>query len=1117
MNCPKCHFDNPEDTLFCGKCGARLSPSRKDSISTTKTLPPFLIELKRGSIFDGRYEVLEELGTGGMGKVYRVVDKKIAEEVALKLLKPEIAADKMTMERFRNEMKFARKISHKNVCRMYHFGEKGGTQYITMEYVAGEDLKSTIKRVGQLSVLKAISIAKQVCEGLVEAHNLGLVHRDLKPRNIMVDQEGNARIMDFGIARSLKTDGITTTGVMIGTPDYMSPEQAEAKEVDQRADLYSLGITLYEMVTGSVPFKGDSAFSIAFKHKTEKPPSPKEINVHIPEGLNRLILKCIEKDKEKRYQSAEELLSDLSNLEKDLPTKEIAPAERKPTALKKIAVKFSMKKVFIPTLIFLALVLCLAAIWFFTRSAKIRWAKEQAIPEIIQHIDNKNYAAAFQLAREAEKYISKNPGLTKLWSEMSRRISIQTTPSGADVYIKDERASDSEWEYLGLSPIESIKIPIGFFRWKIEKERYEIVEEVNSGSSGLLRFKLDEEGSAPIKTKIFEIEEITQDGKIIKINGGIEDRIEKGYTGRIYYGKELGKDIKRWFIAQFFVEEVNKDESRIEIVNQKEKIKQGYLVEFDKEIKGTLIIDTEPDGANIFINNDYKGNADLKLILDPAKYAVKIKTINYKEEIDDVNIKPGDVIAKTYRLAPLPLAPQLGTLKVNSKPPGAEVYFGNRKKPEGRTPFERNLLPQKYNIKIKMENYEEQIHEIDIEARKIFSQTYILAPKEGILEIDSIPQGAEVYFGESNIPEGKTPFKKSLPSGPCKIKIKKEGFEEQEDEFTINPGEAIPKIYHLNQLPSTTYTLRITTNPENATVIINNKKIEKKTPVEIELTDSQILLKIEKKNYKTVEETLNLSEPLTWEQYDLEELGKGKLIITSFKPATVEIDDKPYGEIPPRKEIELVEGPHKIKFIFEENINIEKMESIKEGEIKGVHCSDEEYNQILMQKCMYELSAYPQAELEIDGKPFGKVIPLKKIWFPKGPRKIKFTFRDEYGEYVDIEVNDLVERKRKRKVHLVSELCDFQNLESLDLPEEHLDKLENDWIIIKSSHNLEVEVDGEYRSEVTSLKEIKLQAEQRSKHKIKLIIKKSDLDYKAEINIFKIGRKRCYRIKMELL
>jgi serine/threonine protein kinase len=314
MKCAKCHTDNPETSRFCAECGTQLPSSEEISISPTETLQMPIKELARGSIFADRYEVIEKLGKGGMGKVYRVLDKKIDEEVALKLLNQEIAADKKTIERFKNELKFTRKISHRNVCRMYDLSEMEGTSYITMEYVPGEDLKSMIRMMGQLSPERAVSIAKQVCEGLAEAHRLGVVHRDLKPQNIMIDKEGNARIMDFGIARSLKEKGITGAGVMIGTPEYMPPEQVEGEEADQRSDIYALGVILYEMLTGKVPFEGDTPFSIAVKQKSETPEDPREISPQIPEDLAHLILKCLEKAKEKRYRNAEELLSRLNKI-----------------------------------------------------------------------------------------------------------------------------------------------------------------------------------------------------------------------------------------------------------------------------------------------------------------------------------------------------------------------------------------------------------------------------------------------------------------------------------------------------------------------------------------------------------------------------------------------------------------------------------------------------------------------------------------------------------------------------------------------------------------------------------------------------------------------------------
>jgi len=312
--CPKCQSENPDDSVYCGKCATALQPSK--DIGVTKTIETPVEEYPRGSTFADRYEIIEKLGIGGMGAVYRVEDTNIGQDIALKLIKSDIASDKKTIERFRNELKTTRMISHRNVCRMFDLAETEGTFYITMEYVSGEDLKSFIRRSGKLDIPKAISIAKEVCEGLAEAHRLGVVHRDLKSNNIMIDREGNAHIMDFGIARIMSASELTEEGAIIGTPDYMSPEQVDGKEADQRADLYSLGVIIYEMVTDRVPFKGDSAMSVALKHKTEAPTIPRELNVQVPESLSRLILKCMEKDKEQRYQRAEDVLSDLIIIEK---------------------------------------------------------------------------------------------------------------------------------------------------------------------------------------------------------------------------------------------------------------------------------------------------------------------------------------------------------------------------------------------------------------------------------------------------------------------------------------------------------------------------------------------------------------------------------------------------------------------------------------------------------------------------------------------------------------------------------------------------------------------------------------------------------------------------------
>ena len=324
-------------------------------------------KLATGTTFAGRYQVIEELGTGGMGRVYKVYDAEVEDKVALKLLNPDIASDEETITRFRNELKLARRIAHKNVCRMYDLGQQEGDYYITMEYVAGENLKSFIRRSGQLTVDKTIGIAAEICAGLAEAHRLGVVHRDLKPQNIMIDQEGAVRIMDFGIARSLKAKSLTRPGVLIGTPEYMSPEQVEGGAADQRSDIYAVGIILYEMLTGRVPFAGDTPIAIALKHKTESPPNPRELNARIPEALSRLVLRCLEKDPAKRFESPENLLSELEAIGREHRTSAPSLSPEKPA--QKMRPKLS-RPILVPTVILGVLVVLAIILFFRPRSVR---------------------------------------------------------------------------------------------------------------------------------------------------------------------------------------------------------------------------------------------------------------------------------------------------------------------------------------------------------------------------------------------------------------------------------------------------------------------------------------------------------------------------------------------------------------------------------------------------------------------------------------------------------------------------------------------------------------------------------------------------------------------------
>ena len=308
--CPQCSGENADTQRFCGDCGTPLAIDLRPQTpipAADETLSLPSLDLGTGDLFARRYQMVEELGMGGMGRVYRVLDKKLNEEIALKVIRPDVASERGIIARFSSELKLARQVVHRNVARMFDLNEEHGVPYITMEYVKGENLKRLIRKIGRLSPGQAVPIACQICDGLAEAHRLGIVHRDLKPQNVMIDEEGQAKIMDFGLARLLVQDGRDGLGARSGSPAYVSPERIEGKPADARADLYSLGVLMYEMLTGHPPFKADSINELLDMHLHETPRDPAELNPSVPAELSAIVMKCLEKDPGRRYQSAAEV------------------------------------------------------------------------------------------------------------------------------------------------------------------------------------------------------------------------------------------------------------------------------------------------------------------------------------------------------------------------------------------------------------------------------------------------------------------------------------------------------------------------------------------------------------------------------------------------------------------------------------------------------------------------------------------------------------------------------------------------------------------------------------------------------------------------------------------
>jgi serine/threonine protein kinase/Tfp pilus assembly protein PilF len=313
MHCPSCNALNSEESQHCSSCGTPLTKIDDTFTYTPPTKPPRedTLYFSPGEVFGPRYKIIEEIGRGGMGRVYKAEDKELGITVALKMIHPEYSSRRHIIERFKKETLLARSISHENVIRIYDLGEVDKIKFISMDYVKGQSLKELILTSGKLTVETVISITKQICEAINIANQKGIVHRDLKPQNILIDNSGKAYVTDFGVAKSVEVMEDSAPGLIIGTIQYISPEQAKGEKADTRSDIYSLGIIMYEMLTGEKPFKAETYTGYIQKHIHEIPKSPSKFNPNIPSYLEKIILKCLEKDKRDRYQNAEEILHDL--------------------------------------------------------------------------------------------------------------------------------------------------------------------------------------------------------------------------------------------------------------------------------------------------------------------------------------------------------------------------------------------------------------------------------------------------------------------------------------------------------------------------------------------------------------------------------------------------------------------------------------------------------------------------------------------------------------------------------------------------------------------------------------------------------------------------------------
>ena len=491
MKCPACQSEVSEDSRFCSKCGSAVHAAAEGEVSFTKTLTTPRPAVDSGSLLAEKYRIQDEIGHGGMGIVYRAEDIKLGRPAALKFLPPEWTRDENARERFIQEARAAAALAHPNICTVYEVDDSGNQPFIAMEYVEGETLREKTRR-GPLPVEEALAVASQVAEGLEAAHRKGIVHRDIKSSNIMVTDKGRAKIMDFGLAKLRGGSSLTGEGATVGTVAYMSPEQARGEKVDQRTDIWSLGVVLFEMVSGELPFRGERDVSFLYSIVHEEPRSLGDRRPPVPPDLQRVIKQALEKDPASRYQTAAEMGRDIVKYQEALKA-EAAGVFNVHNLLKRLR----QPLVVIPSAVAVLAVASLA-FWFFNRQAKIRWVRAQAIPEIRRLLESAELQAAFRLIRRAEAVLSNDPTLKQIHHDSSMPTSFSTDPPGADVWATGYAPDDDDWLLLGTTPFTTQELLWGLYRFRIVKPGFQTIlgaGEVIGGTT--LEFDLDAEAAIP--------------------------------------------------------------------------------------------------------------------------------------------------------------------------------------------------------------------------------------------------------------------------------------------------------------------------------------------------------------------------------------------------------------------------------------------------------------------------------------------------------------------------------------------------------------------------------------------------------------------------------------------
>jgi dienelactone hydrolase len=436
----------------------------------------------------GRYSIEGQLGSGGMGVVYRARDEKLERTVALKMLAPGMLTGDEARRHFRREALALARLNHPHIAAVYDTGEQNGYDYIVMECVKGQSLADKL-RAGPMSVREATAIVLQIAEAMEEAHEQGVIHRDLKPGNVMLTPKGHVKVLDFGLARLLAdadaTQSLVETQGLLGTPLYMSPEQALGKPLDPRSDLWSLGVLYYEALAGKPPFEGPSSLTVLQAITGVPAPPLRAARPDAPEQAAQIVTRALRKDPAQRYQSATAFARDAAALLAQLSGAVTAQPQ------------FKGRQRWLAVGIAVIVVAAMVGGWLFYRgAAERRWADEEAIPRIAQLLDARQPLAAFQLLQRAQKALPNDARLRRIENEDTETVSVSSDPAGAQIAIQDYLQPHSAWYALGATPAANVRIPKGYFRWKVSKPGVgELIEAPETKTK--MSFPLAAEQKAP--------------------------------------------------------------------------------------------------------------------------------------------------------------------------------------------------------------------------------------------------------------------------------------------------------------------------------------------------------------------------------------------------------------------------------------------------------------------------------------------------------------------------------------------------------------------------------------------------------------------------------------------